>query len=267
MRDPRSTRADARSESILEFRPWRERDLDAVCRIERRTFPLPWTRQQFSDLHAHPAGLGWVAARRDGRLVGYAIGWVAADEAELADDGEHRHLRVDHGQRSVQQVRTGERLRGQVAGLHQLQSQLVGVCVSQTATNDDAVFHKHVALDELGYRSLLFERARYEFRNRFIRKRRRVTGELGRKHVKEEHLARESLRGGDGALAPAVREQCLVDEASHRRARLVCDADCVRAGTSRAFENVIDVFAFARLRDADDERVVQSQLCVVDRVN
>ena len=85
MRDRPSTRAEAPLESILEFRPWAEPALDAVCEIERRTFPLPWTRQQFSDLHAHPAGLGWVAARRDGRLVGYAIGWVAADEAELAD--------------------------------------------------------------------------------------------------------------------------------------------------------------------------------------
>lgn len=85
MRDRPSKPADASGESVLEFRPWREPDLDAVCEIERRTFPLPWTRRQFSDLHAHPAGFGWVAARRGGQLVGYAVGWVAADEAELAD--------------------------------------------------------------------------------------------------------------------------------------------------------------------------------------
>lgn len=85
MRDRPSKPADGSGESVLEFRPWREPDLDAVCEIERRSFPLPWTRRQFSDLHAHPAGFGWVAARRDGRLVGYAVGWVAADEAELAD--------------------------------------------------------------------------------------------------------------------------------------------------------------------------------------
>lgn len=85
MHDPPSTRPDATGGSILEFRPWRESDLDRVSEIERRTFPLPWTRRQFSDLHAHPAGLGWVAARRDAGIVGYAVGWVAADEAELAD--------------------------------------------------------------------------------------------------------------------------------------------------------------------------------------
>lgn len=84
MRDRQSTPPDA-GESTLIFRPWREPDLDPIREIELRTFPLPWTRRQFSDLHAHPAGLGWVAARPGGRVVGYAVGWVAADEAELAD--------------------------------------------------------------------------------------------------------------------------------------------------------------------------------------
>jgi ribosomal-protein-alanine N-acetyltransferase len=87
-------RADARRPGpILEIRPWGERDLDAISEIERRTFPLPWTRDQFRDLIAHPAGFGWVAAGADGRVIGYAIGWVAADEAELADlavSEEHR---------------------------------------------------------------------------------------------------------------------------------------------------------------------------------
>ena len=86
-------RADAREPEPMEFRPWRERDLDAVCEIERRTFPLPWTREQFRDLLAHPAGLGWIAARGDGRVVAYAIGWVAADEAELADLAVSEELR------------------------------------------------------------------------------------------------------------------------------------------------------------------------------
>lgn len=86
MRDPPSMRADRREpQPMVEVRPWREPDLDALHAIERRTFPLPWTREQFRDLLAHPAGLGWVAARADGGVVGYAVGWVAADEAELAD--------------------------------------------------------------------------------------------------------------------------------------------------------------------------------------
>lgn len=69
----------------MEFRPCREDDLDAVCAIERRTFPMPWTRERFADLIAQPAGLGWVATLSPTGVVGYAIGWVATDEAELAD--------------------------------------------------------------------------------------------------------------------------------------------------------------------------------------
>jgi ribosomal-protein-alanine N-acetyltransferase len=69
----------------IEFRPCRERDLDAICVIERRTFPAPWTRDQFASLIAHSAGFGWVVTRPPIGVAGYAIGWVAADEAELAD--------------------------------------------------------------------------------------------------------------------------------------------------------------------------------------
>lgn len=71
--------------SAIEFRPCREEDLDAVCAIERRTFAAPWTRDQFAGLIAHPAGLGWVATLPSIGVAGYAIGWVVADEAELAD--------------------------------------------------------------------------------------------------------------------------------------------------------------------------------------
>lgn len=77
--------AAAGGEPRIEFRPCRASDLDAVCAIERRTFPLPWARDQFADLLTHRAGLGWVAWHPSAGVAGYAIGWVAADEAELAD--------------------------------------------------------------------------------------------------------------------------------------------------------------------------------------
>jgi [ribosomal protein S18]-alanine N-acetyltransferase len=69
----------------IEFRPYRAADLDDICAIERQTFPLPWTRDQFADLLSHRAGIGWVASLSTAGVAGYAIGWVAADEAELAD--------------------------------------------------------------------------------------------------------------------------------------------------------------------------------------
>ena len=69
----------------LEIRPCRDGDLDGIHAIERRTFPTPWPRQQFAGLLGRPAGLGWVAAPPRGAVVGYAVGWVAADESELAN--------------------------------------------------------------------------------------------------------------------------------------------------------------------------------------
>lgn len=73
------------SEPAVEFRPCREEDLGGILAIERATFPEPWTRDQFAALLAHPAGFGWVAEVVPPSVVGYAFGWVAADEAELAD--------------------------------------------------------------------------------------------------------------------------------------------------------------------------------------
>jgi len=75
----------AAGDPALEFRPCREADLDGILAIERRTFPTPWPRDQFAGLLGHPAGLGWVAAGPRGAVLGYAVGWVAADEAELAN--------------------------------------------------------------------------------------------------------------------------------------------------------------------------------------
>jgi ribosomal-protein-alanine N-acetyltransferase len=87
----RAAEVGSSEDPAVELRPCREDDLDAVCEIERRTFPTPWSRAQFVDLISHPAGLGWVASLPKTGIAGYAIGWVAADQAELAD------LAVDEG--------------------------------------------------------------------------------------------------------------------------------------------------------------------------
>ncbi|HEY7472072.1 MAG TPA: ribosomal protein S18-alanine N-acetyltransferase [Gemmatimonadota bacterium] len=81
----RAAHGEAEGDPAVEIRPCREDDLDAVSAIERGTFPLPWSRDQFADLLSHPAGFGWVATVDDRGVAGYAIGWIAADEAELAD--------------------------------------------------------------------------------------------------------------------------------------------------------------------------------------
>lgn len=63
------------------LRPMREGDLDAAMAIEVRAYPFPWTVGIFRDcLRAdYPA---WVLLQ-DGRLVGYFLMSVAADEAHV----------------------------------------------------------------------------------------------------------------------------------------------------------------------------------------
>src|SRR5687767_15977439 len=63
------------------LRPMREADLDAVLAIEVRAYPFPWTRGIFRDclLADYPA---WVL-QQDGRIIGYGVLSLAADEAHV----------------------------------------------------------------------------------------------------------------------------------------------------------------------------------------
>jgi len=85
-----------------------ESDLDQALRIEQECFRFPWKRQFFvADLN-RPESL-CLAARAEGRLLGYAVVWRTEDELHLANIAvapEVRHqgigaelLRViiDHG--------------------------------------------------------------------------------------------------------------------------------------------------------------------------
>ena len=67
--------------SAPTLRPMRDADLDEVMRIEVRAYPFPWTRGIFRDcLHAnYPM---WVQERA-GRMVGYGVLSIAADEAHV----------------------------------------------------------------------------------------------------------------------------------------------------------------------------------------
>ena len=68
----------------VTLRPMRAEDLDPIAALELDLYPNPWRREHFASLLDHPAAVTWVAARGD-RVVGYAVSWVAADEAELAN--------------------------------------------------------------------------------------------------------------------------------------------------------------------------------------
>lgn len=68
----------------LAFRPMRGTDLPAVLAIERASFSVPWSGATFRDLLANP-GAAALVAETDGEVVGYAVSWQVAGEAELGD--------------------------------------------------------------------------------------------------------------------------------------------------------------------------------------
>ncbi|MFN2383352.1 MAG: GNAT family N-acetyltransferase [Gemmatimonadota bacterium] len=73
----------APTERVL-IRPLEAPDLAAIAALERQIFPSPWRAADFGGFLRLPAGLGRVAVRADA-VIGYAVGWVASDEAELAN--------------------------------------------------------------------------------------------------------------------------------------------------------------------------------------
>lgn len=66
---------------MLRYRAMTANDLDAVAAVERRVYPFPWTRGNFSDSLAagHDA---WLALDL-GQMTGYAVMMPVLDEAHL----------------------------------------------------------------------------------------------------------------------------------------------------------------------------------------
>lgn len=73
------------AEPGIEVRPLAPADLLRVVALERSVYPAPWPPEHFARILALPGAIGRVAFLPDGSVAGYAIGWVAADEAELAN--------------------------------------------------------------------------------------------------------------------------------------------------------------------------------------
>ncbi len=67
-----------------DIRPMGVNDLDRVSAIERSCFSTPWSRNTFNNLLNRRDSDLWVAAV-DGSVVGYAVVWFVAEEAELGN--------------------------------------------------------------------------------------------------------------------------------------------------------------------------------------
>jgi len=78
-------------------------DVPAVMAVDRLCFPTPWSenayRSEMGNVSAHylvarlPARAGRAGAAREGRLVGFAGGWIVMDEAHITTIGVHPDYR------------------------------------------------------------------------------------------------------------------------------------------------------------------------------
>lgn len=89
-----------------------EADLDGVMEIERQSYPTPWSRQAFLAELTDNSFAVYIAARQDGRVIGYAGMWLLFDEAHVTNIAVHpdfRGRRVGHRLLSELERRAVER--------------------------------------------------------------------------------------------------------------------------------------------------------------
>ena len=80
----------------IVIRPVREEDLDAMLRIEKATYPTPWTIGIFLDELSAPGRI-YLAAEADGKVVGYSGLMVVLPEAHITSvtvDPQRRGSRI-----------------------------------------------------------------------------------------------------------------------------------------------------------------------------
>lgn len=70
-----------RKPTAMEMRPMQSADLDEVMRIEKASYPHPWTRGIFSD--CLEVGYQCRIFEEGGEILGYSVHSVALDEAHL----------------------------------------------------------------------------------------------------------------------------------------------------------------------------------------
>ncbi len=65
--------------------PMRREDVDRVLDIEREVFPVPWSRRAFlNEVEDRATSIARVARRND-RVIGYAIAWKVVDELHIGN--------------------------------------------------------------------------------------------------------------------------------------------------------------------------------------
>ncbi|HKK71729.1 MAG TPA: ribosomal protein S18-alanine N-acetyltransferase [Candidatus Krumholzibacteria bacterium] len=83
----------------VETRPATRGDLEAILAVERASFPAPWSRDALAaELQGDPRRMPMVAVHA-GKVVGFALVWVIADEVHLVNLA----VLPDHRRRGIAQ--------------------------------------------------------------------------------------------------------------------------------------------------------------------
>jgi ribosomal-protein-alanine N-acetyltransferase len=69
------------NDPLLQIRPMQAEDIPAVMELERRAYPFPWSAGNFRDCLR--SGYYCPLYHLDGRIIGYGIMAVGADEAQI----------------------------------------------------------------------------------------------------------------------------------------------------------------------------------------
>jgi ribosomal-protein-alanine N-acetyltransferase len=99
------------SGSSVSFRPMVPEDLDEVMAIERTSFRYPWSSRFFLEELQVPCARS-VLALIDGKIVGYVLFWLLADEVDVHNIAVHANFRRQGiGQALLRQVLAQARQR------------------------------------------------------------------------------------------------------------------------------------------------------------
>ena len=143
------------------------------------------------------------------------------------------------------EVRAGETLRGHVAGLHELEGELEGVGVVETAADDDDALHEAVARGEVAHHGSLGQRAFRRFRQLFEAVDLDVAAEGVREQIERQQLPGVGLGGRDALLSAGPNEERRLGDARHRALVLVGDAERHGAGLAGGFQASVYVSRLA----------------------
>ena len=69
----------------VQIRRMTEEDLDSVERIEKETFPRPWTRDNYLHELTRNVAARYLVAEYEGNVIGYAGAWIIIDESHITN--------------------------------------------------------------------------------------------------------------------------------------------------------------------------------------